>query len=78
MRLSDLRGKPIKSADGEALGRVHEVVCDKGRIVAVMCGSASLIERWTGRSHGRRVPWTSIDRVGRDAIVLKPAGREGR
>ena len=60
MRLSDLRDKKIKGLDGETLGRVHEVHCDKGRVVALKCGAASLIERWTDRSKGRRVPWESV------------------
>ena len=41
MRLSDLRGKKVTGLDGEALGRVHEVHCDNGRIVALMVGPAA-------------------------------------
>ena len=63
MRLSDLRGKKVITVEGESAGRIHEVVCDKGRVVAVLCGSASLVERWTGRSHGRRVAWAEIKRI---------------
>lgn len=77
MRLSDLRGKPICSAQGRRIGRVHEIHCDKGRIVALMCGPASLIERWTGRSRGRRVAWETIERVGPGAITLKAQGARG-
>ena len=43
MRLTDLRDKPrCKTLDGETLGRVHEVHCDGGRIVALMCGAGQL------------------------------------
>ena len=31
IRLSDLRGKKIRSLDGKALGRVHEVHANGGR-----------------------------------------------
>jgi sporulation protein YlmC with PRC-barrel domain len=72
MRLSDLRDKKIKGLDGETLGRVHEVHCDNGRVVALKCGATSLIERWTDRSRGRRVPWKSVVRVERDHILVAP------
>jgi sporulation protein YlmC with PRC-barrel domain len=72
MRLSELRDKKVKSLDGQALGRVHEVHCDGGKVVALMCGPGSFIERWTGQSEGRRVPWTSVRRIERDAIVVEP------
>ena len=68
--LSDLRGLKVSSLDGKALGRVHEVHADKGRIVALMCGAGSFIERWTARTEGRRVPWEQVKRIERDAIVI--------
>jgi sporulation protein YlmC with PRC-barrel domain len=45
MRLSDLRDKRIETTGGKTIGRVHEVHCDKGRVVALICGAGSLIER---------------------------------
>jgi sporulation protein YlmC with PRC-barrel domain len=70
MRLSDLRDKQVKTLDGVAVGRVHEVHCDGGRIVALMCGSHSFIERLTAKTHGRRVPWDDVVRIGKDAVVI--------
>jgi sporulation protein YlmC with PRC-barrel domain len=70
MRLSDLRDKKIRGLDGERLGRVHEVHCDQGQVVALKCGPGSLIERWTDRSKGRRVPWEAVVRVERDQIIV--------
>ncbi|HEX6741009.1 MAG TPA: PRC-barrel domain-containing protein [Sphingomicrobium sp.] len=67
-RLSDLRDKPVRSLDGERLGRVHEVHCEGGRVIALMCGAGSLVERWTGRSKGRRIEWEAVRRIERDAI----------
>lgn len=72
MRLSDLRDKAIKTLDGKTVGRVHEVHCDKGKIVALMCGPASLIERWTGRKAGHRIPWQAVRRIERDAVIVTP------
>ena len=72
MRLSDLRDKKITSLDGERLGRVHEVHCEKGRVVALMCGPGSFIERWTARREGRRIPWECVRKVEADKIVVTP------
>lgn len=70
-RLSDLRGKKIRSLDGKTLGRVHEVHADGGRVVAIMCGPGSLVERLTARTMGRRVPWGMLKRIDRDAIIVE-------
>jgi sporulation protein YlmC with PRC-barrel domain len=70
MRLSELRDKKVKTLDGEALGRVHEVHCDGGKVVALMCGPGSFIERWTGQSRGRRVKWSAVRRIERDAVIV--------
>jgi sporulation protein YlmC with PRC-barrel domain len=78
MRLSDLRGKYIQSLDGKSLGRVHEVHCDHGRVVALMCGPASLVERWTAKSRGRRVPWNEVVRMERGTVVVANAGADKR
>ena len=72
MRLTDLRDKKVKSLDGETLGRVHDVHCEKGRVVALMCGAASLIERWTAKRKGRRIPWECVVKVDLRHIVISP------
>ena len=72
MRLSDLRDKMVRTLDGEPLGRVHEVHCEKGKIVALMCGPASLIERWTGKRRGRRIEWSSVVKIGSKAVLVGP------
>nr|NUR36618.1 hypothetical protein [Sphingomonas sp.] len=70
MLLSELRGKKVRSLDGETLGRVHEVHCDGGRVTALMCGPGSFVERLTARKEGRRIPWEFVKRVERDAVVV--------
>jgi len=72
MRLSDLRDKPVKTLDGKTLGRVHEVHCENGRVTALMCGAASLIERLTSRTKGRRIRWECVRRIGQDGIIVTP------
>ena len=72
MRLSDLRDKKIRTLDGELLGRVHEVHCEKGQVVALVCGSGGFIERWTAKPHGRRIPWECVRKVEADQIIVTP------
>jgi sporulation protein YlmC with PRC-barrel domain len=69
-RLSDLRDKKVKTLDGQTVGRIHDVHCDQGRIVALMCGAPSFIERLTARTHGRRIPWEEVLRIDKDAVVI--------
>lgn len=75
MRLSDLRDKAIRTADGKRLGRIHEVHCDGGKITALKCGPGSLIERLTDRSKGRRIPWDAVRRVDEKAIIVADEAR---
>ena len=72
MRLTDLRDKKVRSLDGETLGRVHEVHCDGGKVVAIMCGPGSFIERWTARKQGRRIPWEYVRKVEPEQVVVTP------
>jgi len=72
MRLSELRDKKVKTLDGKSFGRVHEVHCDRGKVVALMCGPGSFIERWTAQSRGRRVKWSAVRRIERDAVIVSP------
>jgi sporulation protein YlmC with PRC-barrel domain len=74
MRLTDLQDAVVRTADGKKLGRVHEVHCNGGRIVAIMCGPASLIERLTARSKGRRITWDQVKTIDGGAIVIAPPG----
>ncbi|MGN6589373.1 MAG: PRC-barrel domain-containing protein [Sphingomicrobium sp.] len=72
IRLSDLRGAKVKTLDGDTLGRVHDVHCDEGRIVALACGAGSIIERLTARNKGRRIPWEYVRRLGAGEVVVTP------
>jgi sporulation protein YlmC with PRC-barrel domain len=72
MRLSDLQDKKVRTLDGETLGRVHEVHCKKGRVIALMCGPGSFIERLIAKRAGRRIPWECVRKVGDDAVVVTP------
>lgn len=70
MRLSDLRDKEVKTLDGVALGRVHEVHVENGKVVALTCGAGSFIERLTAKARGRRIPWECVRRIEADRLVV--------
>ena len=72
MRLSDLRNAKVRTLDGDVLGRVHEVHCEEGRIVALTCGAGSFIESLTARNHGRRIPWDYVRKVKHKEVVVAP------
>ncbi len=72
IRLSDLRDAKVKTLDGETLGRVHEVHCDGGRVVALICGPGSFIESITAKKKGRRIPWGCVKRIARKEVTVVP------
>jgi sporulation protein YlmC with PRC-barrel domain len=72
MRLSEILFAKVKTLDGDTLGRVHEVHCDGGRVIALMCGPASWMERFTARAHGRRIPWECVTTIGSKQIFVAP------
>ena len=72
MRLSDLHDAKVRTLDGDVLGWVHEVHCDGGRIIALMCGPGSFIERLTARKKGRRIPWEYVKRVEPGRVTVAP------
>ena len=72
MRLSDLRNAKIRTLDGDVLGRVHEVHCEGGRIVALACGPGSFIESLTAKKHGRRIPWEYVRKVEHREVTVTP------
>jgi sporulation protein YlmC with PRC-barrel domain len=72
MRLSDLRNAKVRTLAGDALGRVHEVHCEGGRIVALTCGPGSFLESLTAKKHGRRIPWEYVRKVGHKQVTVTP------
>ncbi|MFL6753467.1 MAG: PRC-barrel domain-containing protein [Sphingomicrobium sp.] len=72
MRLTDLRDAKVRTLDGKTLGHVHEVHAEGGRIVAITCGSGSLIERLTAKKHGRRIPWECVRKVSHKEVIVTP------
>ena len=72
MRLTDLQNKMVYTLDGERLGRVHEVHCENGVLIALKVGAGSFIERMTAKTKGRRVPWDQVAKVERERIVVRP------
>jgi sporulation protein YlmC with PRC-barrel domain len=72
MRLTDIRDKEVRTLDGERLGRVHEVHCERGVVTALMVGPGSFIERLTARKKGRRIPWECVRKIDAHRILVTP------
>lgn len=72
MRLTDLQDKEVRTEDGKRLGRVHEVHCENGFVIALKVGPGSFIERLTAKTKGRRVPWDCVRKVEKKRIVVTP------
>ena len=70
MRLSELRNKSVRTLDGERLGRVHELHCEKGKIIALMIGPGGFLESLTAKKSGRRIPWQCVVRVEPRQVVV--------
>jgi uncharacterized protein YrrD len=79
MRLTDLHGARVRSADGSILGRVWEVHCREGRVIALGIGSGGLLQRMAGgRDRGRRIPWEEVAQLRGREILLGTAPNPGR
>jgi magnesium transporter len=68
--LSELLGRPVTAADGSRLGRLTDLVAATGEPYPPI--ESLMMKGATGR---RQVPWSAVERLGEDAIVLK-AGTE--
>ena len=78
MKLTDLRGKKVRTLDGDSFGRVHEVHCENGKIIALMAGPGSVIERLTARQKGRRIDWDCVLMVEAEQILVAPNPKRRR
>jgi len=72
IRLTDIRDKEVRTLDGERLGRVHEIHCERGVVTALMVGPGSFIERLTARKKGRRIPWDCVRKIDAKRILVTP------
>jgi sporulation protein YlmC with PRC-barrel domain len=70
--VTDLRDKEVRTLDGERLGRVHEVHCERGMVTALMVGPGSFVERLTARKKGRRIPWECVRKIDRRQVLVTP------
>ena len=83
VRVGDLVGSRVVTAEGKSLGRVAEVRATRQpphRVTALDLGPHGWLERlhmtaggvigWSGEPHG--IPWEAVDRFERGTIILKP------
>jgi sporulation protein YlmC with PRC-barrel domain len=71
MRLSEIYGMPVRTRDGDSLGRVREIHCEQGKVARLGIGAGSLIERLTGSRKGRHVAWDDVLEIRRGEIVVR-------
>jgi sporulation protein YlmC with PRC-barrel domain len=71
MRLTDLHGARVRRRDGSVLGRVWEVHCKEGRVIALGIGAGGLLQRMAGgRDRGPRIPWEEVAQLRGREILL--------
>jgi sporulation protein YlmC with PRC-barrel domain len=70
MRLSALINLPVLDADGQKLGRLHEIHATDGKVTELVYGPAGLFERLTGKAQPTKVPWSRVRQVGPSDIKL--------
>jgi hypothetical protein len=90
VRIADLLGRKIVTADGRTVGHVVDVRVTRGpryRVTALEFGAAGLLDRfhvlgalWTpggGKSRSQAISWDDVDRFDGSTFTLK-AGRAPR
>ena len=83
IRVGDLVGSRVVTAEGKTLGRVAEVRATRQpphRVTVLDLGPHGWLERlhvsarsvfgWSGEPHG--IPWDAVDRFEHGTVVLKP------
>jgi sporulation protein YlmC with PRC-barrel domain len=83
MKLTELLGVPVRTEDGESLGRVHDVRADLGprslKVTGLVVGKLGVIERLgigaprtplRLRTHDV-VPWSAVVRADRRGVVVR-------
>jgi sporulation protein YlmC with PRC-barrel domain len=70
MKLSALINLPVRDANGQVLGRLHEIHAVDGKVTELVYGPAGLFERLTGRAQPKTIPWSRVGRVDGKGIVL--------
>ena len=71
MRLCELYDAEVRTAGGEALGRVHEVTVEDGRVKELGVGTANLLERLMGRRRGRHIKWEQVKAIKGGTIIVE-------
>ncbi|MFL5295111.1 MAG: PRC-barrel domain-containing protein [Phenylobacterium sp.] len=75
IRSADLQGKPVRTEDGERLGRVSEIHVVDGQVTVLVCGGRGLLQRFRAARGGRRVRWEDVRRLTDREIVVRSGSR---
>lgn len=66
VRLFELLGQDVFTADGRRIGRVYDIVAEKQgdelAVTELLVGPSAWLERfgWTKSAHGRQIPWEAV------------------
>ena len=71
MRLGDLYDAHVRTAGGEHLGKVHEVIVEGGEVKEIGVGAANFLERLAARRHGRHIAWEKVKKIEHGKIVVE-------
>jgi sporulation protein YlmC with PRC-barrel domain len=72
IRFADLYGARVRDRGGARLGRLRELYCRDGEVVAIGVGFRTLAERLIGKG-GRRIPWSRVAAIRAGEIIVEDA-----
>jgi sporulation protein YlmC with PRC-barrel domain len=78
MRICALLGMRVFDAQGQLLGRLHELEATDGTVERLVYGKAGFFERMTGRSAPTKRPWSDVAKIDRAGIHLAEGGEQAR
>jgi sporulation protein YlmC with PRC-barrel domain len=78
MRISALHGMRVFDAQGQLLGRLHELEAVDGTVERLVYGKAGFFERMTGRSAPTKRPWSDVVKIDRAGIHLSGGAERDR
>jgi hypothetical protein len=78
MRISTLNCMRVFDAQGQLLGRLHELETVDGTVERLVYGKAGFFERMTGKSVPTKRPWSEVARIDHAGIHLSESAKQPR
>ncbi len=72
MRLSELQYKDIVNLEGKKIGNIIDVKIDaSGKLIALVLEENKKFIKFRSSDSEIEIPWTKIERIGEDVILVK-------